>query len=60
MRGPRATDQFKHTAQEELEEMEELKEEADEARRLAEEWENKYKVGLSDGHTYSGRKRNRC
>ncbi len=26
-------------------EMEELKEEADEARRLAEEWEAKYKVG---------------
>jgi hypothetical protein len=25
--------------------MEELKEEADEARRLAEEWEAKYKVG---------------
>jgi len=57
MRGPRATDQFKHSAQEELEEMEELKEEADEARRLAEEWENKYKEmqrqmeDMDKGHT---------
>ena len=60
MRGPRATDQFKHSAQEELEEMEELKEEADEARRLAEEWENKYKVGLNDVQADSGRLRNSC